>query len=123
MLLHDRVRDGQPEPRALADLLRREERIEDFRLQLLRYPGTVVVDLEDDRLALQVVPAADDESAAAVRREHRLLGVDDEIQQHLLNLVRIGEHLRQPRRRARRRCVMFVMRCSYDRSESVSRTT
>ena len=42
-----------------------------------------------------VVPGADDERAAAVRREHRLLGVDDEVQQHLLELVRIGEDLRQ----------------------------
>ena len=35
--------------------------------------------------------------AAAVGRDHRLLGVDDEVQQHLLDLVRVGEDLRQPR--------------------------
>ena len=30
-----------------------------------------------------------------LRRQHRLLGVDDEVEQHLLQLVRVGEHLRQ----------------------------
>ena len=59
-------------------------------------PGPVVVDFEDDRVAIEVVPGADDERAAAVGGEHRLLGVDDQVQQHLLNLVRIGKHLRQP---------------------------
>ena len=42
-----------------------------------------------------VVPGADDERAAAVGGEHRLLGVDDEVEQDLLELVRVGEHLRQ----------------------------
>ena len=44
---------------------------------------------------LGVVPRADDQHAAAVRRQHRLLGVDDQIEQHLLHLVAVGEHLRQ----------------------------
>ena len=95
VLLHDRVGDRQPEARALADLLRREERIEDLRLHLFRNPGPIVVDLEDDRVAVRVVPGAHDQHAAAVRGEHRLLGVDDQIEQHLLELMRIGEHLRQ----------------------------
>ena len=96
MLLHDRVRDGQPEPGALADLLRREERIEDLGLHIRRHARTVVGDLEGDRVALDVVPRADDERAAAVGREHRLLGVDDQVEQHLLDLVRVGKDLRQP---------------------------
>ena len=33
-----------------------------------------------------------------LRGEHGLLGVDDEVQQHLLDLVAVGEHLRQARR-------------------------
>ena len=48
-----------------------------------------------------VVPGADDEHAVAVRRQHRLLGVDHEVEQHLLQLVRVGEHLRQARRERR----------------------
>ena len=95
MLLHDRVRDGQAEAGALADFLRREERIEDLRLHLVGNARAVVVDLEDDRLLIGVVPGADDEHAAAVGRQHRLLGVDDQIEQHLLDLVAVGEHLRQ----------------------------
>ena len=40
---------------------------------------------------------AHDQRAASVRRQHRLLGVDDQVEQHLLNLVRIGEDRRQAR--------------------------
>ena len=41
------------------------------------------------------MPRAHDEDAAAVGRQHRLLGVDDQVQQHLLDLVAVGEDLRQ----------------------------
>ena len=41
------------------------------------------------------MPRADDEHAAAVGRQHRLLGVDDEVEQDLLDLMAVGEHLRQ----------------------------
>ena len=102
VLLDDRVGDGQAEARALADFLRREERIEDARLHVLRHARPVVVHFEDDGVAVEVVPAAQDERAAAVGREHRLLGVDDQVEQHLLELVRIGEGERQARRRAPR---------------------
>jgi hypothetical protein len=94
VLLHDRVGDREPEAGALANLLGREERVEDPLLHVLGTPA-VVVDLEDDRRVLRFVPGADDERAAAVRREHRLLGVDDEVEQHLLQLVRVGEHVRE----------------------------
>ena len=97
MLLHDRVGDRQAEAGALADILRREERIEDPRLHVVRHAGAVVVDLENDRVAIGVVPRAHDERAAPVRGDHRLFGVDDQIQQDLLALVRVGEHLRQSR--------------------------
>ena len=33
--------------------------------------------------------------AAAVGGQHRLLGVDDQVEQHLLHLVAVGEDLRQ----------------------------
>ena len=95
MLLHDRVRDRQAESRALSDLLRREEGIEDPGLHVLRHARPIVVHLEDDGVAVGVVPGAHDERAPAVRRNHRLLGVDHQVQQHLLALVRIGEDVRQ----------------------------
>jgi hypothetical protein len=91
MLLNDGVRDRQAEPRTLSDLLRREERIEDLRLQFLGYPGAVVVDLEHDGLLVGVVPRADDEDAAAVGGQHRLLRVDDEIEENLLQLMTVHE--------------------------------
>jgi hypothetical protein len=122
VLLHNRVRDGQPEPRAFADLLRREERIEDFRLQILSYPGAVVVDLEDDRLSLDVVPAAYDESATAIRREHRLLALIMRFSRTCWTWCASANTWGSPDASAST-MVMFVMRCSYDRSERVSRTT
>ena len=95
MLLDDRVRDRQAETGPFADFLRREKRIEDLRLQLVGNARAVVVDLEDDGFMLDVVPRADDQHAAAVCREHRLLGVDDEVEQHLLHLMAVGKDLRQ----------------------------
>ena len=41
------------------------------------------------------MPGADDEGAAAVGAEHGLLGVDDEVEQDLLDLMGVGEHLGQ----------------------------
>src|SRR5439155_23873418 len=64
VLLHDRVRHRQAEAGALSDFLRREKRIEDLRLQILRNAGTVVVDLEDYRFVLGVVPRAHAQRAA-----------------------------------------------------------
>ena len=58
-------------------------------------PGPSSLHLEDDGVALGVVPRSQNQRAAAVRVEHRLLGVDDEVEQHLLNLMRIGEDRRQ----------------------------
>ena len=51
MLLDDRVGDGQAQAGALADFLRREERIEDARLHVFRHARPVVVDFEDDGVA------------------------------------------------------------------------
>ena len=87
----------RPSPVPCADFLRREERIENLRLHVFRHAWAVVVNLEDDRALVALVPRAHDEGAAAVRREHGLFGVDHEVQQHLLHLVWVREHLRQPR--------------------------
>ena len=43
------------------------------------------------------MPGPDDEGAAAVGGKHGLLGVDDKIQQHLLDLIAVGKHLRKAR--------------------------
>src|SRR5262245_15160781 len=84
VLLDDRVGDRQPEPGSLSDLLRREERIENLRLQIIRNAGTIVVDFENDGLLRRIVPRPYHEDAAAVDRQHRLLGIDDQVEQHLL---------------------------------------
>src|SRR5687767_1686654 len=45
-LADDAVRGREPEPGALADLLRGEERLEDAQPRLLVHPGAGVVDLD-----------------------------------------------------------------------------
>jgi len=97
MFLHDRVRHREAQPGALADFLGREKRVEDLGLEILRDTRPVIVDFDDNRLARVVVPRPHDEHAAPVRRQHRLLGVDDQVEQHLLHLMRVGERGGQPR--------------------------
>ena len=92
MFADDGIGHREAEPGPLADFLRREERVEDLRLHVARDAGAVVVDLEDDALAFRVVPCADDEDTAAVGGEHRLFRVDDQVEQDLLDLVRVREH-------------------------------
>ena len=96
MLLDDRIGHGQTEPRAFTDLLGREKRIEDPGLHFLWHAGTIVVHFEDDGVRVEVVPGAQDQRSTTVRVEHRLLRIDDQVQQHLLHLVRIREDERQP---------------------------
>ena len=103
MFLDDRVGERQAEPGALADFLGGEEGVEDARLVLRRHPRSVVGDLEDDQIALRVVPGPDDQRAAAVRRLHGLLGVGNQVQQHLLHLVLVDEDLGQPAGQGRER--------------------
>ncbi len=95
VLLYDGVRHGEPEAGSLSDLFRREERIEDPILHLFGKPGPIVVDLDDDRFTIAIVPGAHGQRAAAVGALHRLLGVDDQIQQDLLDLMAVGEDLGQ----------------------------
>ena len=81
MFLDDGVGDGQAEPGAFADVLGREKRIEDLRLDIFRHARPVVGDFEHDGVAIEVVPRADDEHPAAVSGDHRLFGVDDQVEQ------------------------------------------
>ena len=93
MLLHNRVGDGQSQAGALADFLRCKERIEDPSLPLLRNTWPIVIDLEHGGAAIGIVRRAHDDGAAAVGADAGLLGVDHEVEQDLLDLVTIGEHL------------------------------
>src|SRR5689334_12286864 len=73
MTIDDAVNDRQAEARTLADVLGREERIEDLRDHVGRDPGAVVGDGDLDLLALAVRGDAD--GAAAVAHAERLRGV------------------------------------------------
>ena len=96
MFLDDGIRHGQSEPSSLANILRGEEGIENLRLHFNGDAGAIVTDFQCDDLGLGIVPRADDERTPAVRREHCLLGIDDQVEQHLLDLMRIRKDLRQP---------------------------
>ena len=83
VLLHDAVGDRQAEAGALADLLRREERIVDPRELFGRNPGAGVGDF--DRRADRALRLRDDREPAALR--HRVARVQEQVQEHLLELV------------------------------------
>ena len=95
MLLDDRIGDRQPESGPFSNRLGGEERLENFCLDLLRHSRTVVIDLDQHHLVRVVVPGTSNQRAPAVRRQHRLFGVDDQVQQHLFHLVGVGEHVWQ----------------------------
>src|SRR5205814_66890 len=101
-LLDDAVDGRQTEPRAFAFFLRREERLEDLRHDLGghsrarvgdrephvtagRSAGTALtrISIEFDLIELDVNPAS---------RGHRIAGVDDQVDEHLLDLTGIAAY-------------------------------
>ena len=91
MFLDDRVCHGQPQPRSVTHLFRREERIEDLALDLGGNSGPAVGDFQRDGVALDIEPCSNDEMARVTHRQHRLFGVRQEVEEHLRELVCIGE--------------------------------
>ena len=98
MFLHDGVGDGQAEAGALAHFLCRKERIEHPALPLLGNPRAIVIHLEHGGAAFGIVRRPHDDGPPAVGANTCLLGIDQEIEQHLLDLVTVGKHFRQPTR-------------------------
>ncbi len=95
MVTHDRVADRQAETDPLADLAGGEEGIEDPAQVLGRNAGTIVG--EGDHDALPLGTAGDRQGAAAVRLEHRLLSVVDQVSEHHLHLMEVAHDQRQLR--------------------------
>src|SRR5262245_26763764 len=93
--MNDAVADGQAEARALADRLRREERLKQFGIVLGRHARTGILHFEV-YLIVRVEGADDDAARTNRARLHRLLRVDEEVQHHLLQLREDG--VRRPRR-------------------------
>ena len=90
MAAHDVVGDAEPEPGALADALGGEERIEDALQMLGSDAAAVVLDLHRH---VAVARLGRDPDGAAVA--DRLAGVHDQVQEHLLELLRHAADGRQ----------------------------
>ena len=83
MLRDDLVGDRQAQSRSLAHVLGREERIEDARQHFGRHAAAVVLDL--DRHVIEPLAPGDHHDPAA-GPDHRLDGIGDEVEQHLVHL-------------------------------------
>src|SRR5687768_17509810 len=92
--LHDSVADAEAESRSGAFGLGREKGLEDALLYVRGHAGASVPDLDDDPASF--VTCGDAELANGSAR-HRVLGVHDEIQEHLLKLPVITAHRRERR--------------------------
>ena len=88
MILDDAIADRKPEPGALPDRLRREERFEDPGPDLFGDPGSRVADLDLDSVPLGQTRGDLDRAGLAL---HGLLRVDQEIHQDLLELIGVAE--------------------------------
>ena len=89
VLLHDPVRDRQPEPGALADALGGEERVVDAPDVLAADPVAGVAHL--DHHGVVVGMRAQRQPAAA---RHRVARVQDQVEEHLLDAVLVAAHRR-----------------------------
>ena len=85
----DAVRNRQAQPGALPHFLGREERLEDAAPQLRLIPGPSSSDLDD--LCRPRLHRPDDDRSAPGRRLDSLLGVEQEVQHDLLDLLAIDQ--------------------------------
>src|SRR5206468_8046296 len=101
VLAYDAERDREPEARARAGGFGGEEGIEDALEEVGRDPGAGVFDVDTEHVAR--APRAHREPLlVALRALHRLLGVGDQVQEYLLQLVRVRH--RSEERRVGRGC-------------------
>src|SRR5689334_22853179 len=84
VLLHDSINRIEPQSRALADWLGREERLEDAILELGRDSGAVVADFHQNASELRC--GADYQFALPV---HRVDGVVDQVRPDLIELAAV----------------------------------
>src|SRR5579864_9229354 len=92
VLLHDSVNDGKAQSGADAGRLRGEKGIENSRSNTWRNAWPIVGNFQRDSAARGAVRANPDVAASAIRQQ-RLLGIDEQIQDYLLQLVRIRHRL------------------------------
>ena len=92
--LHDAETHRQPDTGAHPCGLGREIRLEHPRAQMCRNARPVVCDPDAEHLGKRIETAAHAYSTRCGLVLQRLLGVDDQVEQHLMELVGIGEYER-----------------------------
>ena len=90
MRLDDAATDREADAGAAARRFGGEERIEDAAAHLVGDAGAAVADDDPHLTVAAVVLGADGELPLAAPADHRLLGIGDEVGQHLGQLIRIG---------------------------------
>jgi hypothetical protein len=95
VLAYDALADRESQPGALAFALGGEKRLEDLRRQRLRHARPIVDEI--DRHAVQPTPGPHDDGARPAGGRDGLGGIVDQIDEDLLNLVRLDVRHRQVR--------------------------
>ena len=93
MHFHDPARHGQTDAHADPRRLGGEERIEDLAAQRLRHAGPVIGNVDAHEIAVK--PRRNTHAARLWPCLQHLAGIDQQIAQHLVELVMIARHARQ----------------------------
>ena len=95
VVLDDLPTDGQAESGALLVALRGEERLEDATEVARRDPRPIVADGDDDPLGADAEVGGHGERPAPARLAHGLHRVEQQVDEHLLELVGVGHDRRE----------------------------
>ena len=90
MLAHDPVRDAQAEPCAVS--LGGDERVEHLGDEVGRDAGPVVLDLQANAIQARALQRDPEAALAGHHLRQRVLGVHDQVDQDLLELVTVRAH-------------------------------
>ena len=95
VLLDDSVGNGEAQARSATDFLGREERVEDPRQHFSRNAVPAVADCRDHPSALAVRPYADENACRPIAGARGMFGVDEDVEESLVQQQRITADWRQ----------------------------
>ena len=94
VLFDDAPAERQPQAGSLARRLRREERFENLPLDVRRDAGAGIRDGQLEPRPGRIQSGRDLDPAAGGQPAHRLVGIGDEVQEHLVELMGVGPERR-----------------------------